>query len=216
MIKKSWRKFLDIIFPKRCTGCKISGTFLCPKCASLIPPCEPIIPKWIISVWSYKDPRVKKLLWKFKFENKFSAGEDIARYVTEHLSDELSDRAIFENFQEAVLVPVPLTRKSLRKRGYNQSEILAREIASHLPDKCQVENLLIKTKDTETQHSIKNRRQRLQNLRGAYKVRDDARISGRNMIIIDDITTTHATLAEARRALMQGGARRVLAFTVAH
>ncbi len=216
MVKKVWKKLLDIIFPKHCVGCRTAGVFLCPKCAGQIPSCEPITAKWIISLWSYKDPRVKKLLWKFKFENKFSAVEDIAIYASDHLSAELSDLFMFDNFKNITLVPVPLSEKSMRRRGYNQSALLAKELAVRLDPEYQTQNLLIKTRETETQHSIKNRRLRLQNLREAYSVRDISEVAGKNILLIDDITTTHATLIEARRALKDAGAKRVLAFTVAH
>lgn len=215
-MKKIWRKILDVIFPKRCVGCNRSGSYICAKCASLIPPCAQIEARWIISTWSYKDPRVKKLLWKFKFENKFSAASDIALYASDHLVEELSERAIFDNFIELILVPVPLTKKSLRKRGYNQSKLLAEEIMLRLGPDSQVEDTLTKVRETETQHSIKNRRGRLQNLRGAYAVNSKAQVFGKNILLIDDITTTHATLIEARRALKAAGAKKVLAYTIAH
>lgn len=211
-----WRKILDVLFPKRCVGCKSPSSYICLACAGKIPYCEKIGPSWIISMWSYKDPRIKRLLWRFKFENKFSIAEDLAPFARDHLIMELSDRAIFENIKSLTLVPIPLSRMGLRARGYNQSEILAREISSHLGTQYEVRNLLFKVRETETQHSIKNRRARLQNLRGAYAAKDPDEVSGKNILLIDDITTTHATLAEARRVLRLAGARKVLAFTIAH
>ncbi len=215
-MKSFWRKILDIFFPKRCINCRQFRAYLCSECAAKLPYCEKIIPSWIISIWSYKDPRIKRLLWQFKFENKFSIAEDLAVFAADHLIAELADRAIFENITDITLVPIPLSKKSRKARGYNQSEILAKEIARGLGDGYKTRDLLMKVRDTETQHSIKNRRTRLQNLRGAYAAKNSEEVAGKNILLVDDITTTHATLVEARRALREAGARKVLAFTIAH
>ena len=83
-------------------------------------------------------------------------------------------------------------------------------------------NILIKIKETEHQARIKNRNVRLKNLIGSFVIKSDKQnknvnlIRNRNIILIDDITTTGATLKEAQKILKQAGARKVIAFTVAH
>jgi predicted amidophosphoribosyltransferase len=81
-------------------------------------------------------------------------------------------------------------------------------------------NILIKIKETEHQARIKDRSVRLKNLVGSFAIKNEARnsefLKGKNIILIDDITTTGATLNEARKILRQIGARKVIAFTVAH
>ena len=77
-------------------------------------------------------------------------------------------------------------------------------------------NILIKPKETEHQARIKDRRERLKNLIGSFAVKNGEKIKNKNIILIDDITTTGATLSEARKILKQYGARRIIAFTVAH
>lgn len=208
-----YRTILDFIFPKRCVGCRRSGSYLCLLCTQTLPPCTPVTPAWIIALWNYKNPIIKRLLWRMKFEHKFAIAADLARAAADHLFVELSDRALFEGMSHFVLVPIPLSRKSKRTRGYNQSEILAQELGSLLGN-IPVEPLLSKVRETETQHSIGRRGIRLTNLRGAYRAAPAA--SGKNILIIDDITTTHATFIEARRALKAAGAKRVLAFAIAH
>ncbi len=207
------RTVLDTLFPRRCIGCRTPGMHLCAACARSVPGCEPIAPAWITAVWSYKNPLVKKLLWRMKFERRFAIAYELALYAGEHLSAELFERAIFENTGDLVLVPIPLSRAGKRKRGYNQSEILARELARALGD-WPVELLLAKVRETAAQHTARNRRERLSNLKGAYRAAPET--LGKNILLIDDITTTHATFAEARRALKAAGAKRVLAFAIAH
>ena len=152
----------------------------------------------------------------FKFEQKFAVVDDLGQILFDHLFEELAERAIFENNQKPILVPIPLSKKSLRARGYNQSEIIAKALAEKSDAKLIVENLLEKIKETATQHSIKNRNERLKNLRGVFAVKENSKIKGRNIILIDDITTTHGTLIEAKRALKDAGTRSVIGFTVAH
>ncbi len=151
-----------------------------------------------------------------KFENKFAVIDDLGEGLYDHLFDELSERSIFENVQSPILVPIPLSRKSRRRRGYNQSEIVARDLSIRSDGKIEVQNILEKVKETETQHSIKNRNERLHNLKGTFAVKESPSLKGKNIIVVDDITTTHATLIEARRALKDAGARSVIGFTIAH
>ena len=81
-------------------------------------------------------------------------------------------------------------------------------------------NILIKIKDTEHQARIKNRNERIKNMTGTFAIKDLEKnkklIMKKNIILIDDILTTGATLSEARKVLRQAGARKVIAFTVAH
>src|SRR5690606_9477180 len=159
---------------------------------------------------------IKKILWMLKFENKFSVVDDIGQTLCDNLRDELQELSIFENLNHFILVPIPLSKKSYQKRGYNQSEIIAKSIASFGDGKLVVKNLLKKIKETPTQHSLKNKTERLKNLRNAFEVTDTKSVKGQNIILIDDITTTNTTLSEARNTLKRSGAKNVIAFTVAH
>lgn len=208
-----YRTILDFIFPKRCVGCHRSGSYICLPCARTLPPCAPITATWIMALWSYKYPLVKRLLWQMKFGRRFAIAADVALAASDHLMLELSDRALFEGTSSLVLVPIPLSKKRARERGYNQSAILARELGG-LIGPLPVESLLTKVRETDTQHSIGHRGKRLTNLRGAYVASPST--AGKHILLIDDITTTHATFIEARRALKAAGAKKVLAFAVAH
>ncbi len=153
------------LFPARCIDCEQQGFWICPKCRLSLSPAKNPDHPWIISVWNYKDPRIKKLLWKLKFENKFSVLEDLGAPLYDHLADELTERLFAENFAEPLLVPIPLSVKSFKKRGYNQSKMIAQELARRSLGKLSVADALEKHSDTPTQHSIHNRRERLDNLR---------------------------------------------------
>jgi ComF family protein len=117
----------------------------------------------------------------------------------------------------AWLVPVPLGRRRLRERGYNQSERLARALAHRW--RRPVVDLLTRVRETATQTAL-TPQARLANVAGAFEMRNEEcgmRNDGRSLnsalILVDDVFTTGATLAEAARALEQAGARTVLAVT---
>jgi len=132
--------------------------------------------------------------------------------------EELSELSVMENFRNPILIPIPLSPKRYRERGYNQAELICKELVKLNPGKDfeLKNNILIKIKETEHQARIKNRNARLKNLENSYGVKNEGLLKNRNIILIDDITTTGATLNEARKILKKSGAKKIIAFTVAH
>jgi len=121
----------------------------------------------------------------------------------------------------SVLIPIPLATKRLRQRGYNQSEVLARALARQWRIPVLV-TLLVRTRETPTQTAL-TPETRLANVAGAFGVRNAKcgmrnfafRLSSFELILVDDVFTTGATLAEAASALEQAGATRVMGVTFA-
>ena len=109
------------------------------------------------------------------------------------------------------LIPIPLARKRLRERGYNQSDVLARALARQwrIP---VLRELLVRTRETPTQTAL-TPETRLANVAGAFAVAK--RPTSAVLIVVDDVFTTGATLAEAARALEQAGAKTVYGITFA-
>jgi ComF family protein len=112
-----------------------------------------------------------------------------------------------------LMIPVPLHIKRLRERGFNQSLILAQAMGKkhHLPVNF---SLLKRHKFTLTQTGF-NRREREQNIKGAFAVSNPEAIQNENIILIDDVYTTGATMNECARELMKAGARKVAVLTLA-
>jgi competence protein ComFC len=217
--------FLDtifsVIFPERCLGCGESGTAFCAKCVRNCPAALRESAAWIFPVYDYRHPLIKRSLWLFKYKGKRGLAQIFAPAIYEKMQEELSELVPMENFHDPMLVPVPLSASRRRLRGYNQSELLCLELLKinslrRGVDLAFARNILVKPKDTEHQARIKDKRARLQNMRGTFALRDADAVRGRNIILVDDILTTGATLSEARRVLRSGGARKVIAFTVAH
>jgi ComF family protein len=114
-----------------------------------------------------------------------------------------------------LLVPVPLHRSRRRSRGFNQAELIARAALKQLPHRIElVSELLIRRRETISQVGL-SREERIENMRGAFRVSDRARLKGRNIIVVDDVMTTGTTLSECARVLKKAGANQVWAATVA-
>jgi len=209
---------LDVIFQRNCVGCGKTHTSLCKQCISGCEHSRELKLKWAEAVFSYKDPVIRRTLWNIKYRGNTTAIEVLGDALYDVIIAKIYEDALPGNAKIYTLVPIPMSRKNLQKRGYNQSELLARAI--HKKDSGGVFKIetgaLVKNKWTENQMSIKNRRERLNNIKGCFSVKDDSSIKGSEIILIDDIVTTGATLNEARRALVSAGAKNVIAFTVAH
>src|SRR3989344_1887607 len=213
---------LNIIFPVNCVSCGTSGADLCINCLSQSPPAERESAKWIFPLYDYRYPPIKKALWLFKYKGKKKLALVFAEILYGRILEELSDISVMENFCEAVLIPIPLSKKRYRERGYNQTELLCKELVRLDTGKNFIlaKNILIKIQETEHQAHIKDRRDRLKNLSGSFALKNTKEnrslIRNRNIILIDDITTTGATLAEAKKTLKKAEGRKVIAFTIAH
>ncbi|OGI46751.1 hypothetical protein A2121_00030 [Candidatus Nomurabacteria bacterium GWB1_40_6] len=216
---------LDIVFPAKCVLCGKTGVDLCRECLKDARGAERESARWIFPLYDYRDKTIKKSLWLLKYKGRKRLAGVFAENIYEKILEELSELSVMENFIDAILIPIPLSRKRYRERGFNQAELICQEIIkiSYLRHSVNMKlknNILIKPKDTLHQAHIKDRSTRLKNMTGTFAIKDEARstdlIKGKNVILIDDITTTGATLSEAKKVLRQAGARKVIAFTVAH
>ncbi|MDO8183691.1 MAG: phosphoribosyltransferase family protein [bacterium] len=213
-----WHNLLDLLFPRRCLGCGQSGTLVCARCLERLPPAPPLpLVTNIIACFDYEAPLVKKLIWQLKYQGLTSLAEELSYPLHQRLLEEIADLKAYTGDQKIIVVPVPLSAKRRRERGYNQAALLARALARR--DEANLEyrpELLLKIKHTPPQVALKNRAARLRNLRGAFAVSELAALRGRAVIIIDDVTTTGATLAEALKTLKQNGAEYSLGAALAH
>lgn len=214
-----WRSVLNFILPARCVGCRAPGDYLCANCLAKLPPPIDQRAENVISLFEYDDVRVKKLIWRLKYHGRTALAEPLGALMYESLLNLLSDWQAYHpgSSERWLVMPIPLSPQRARRRGYNQAEKLARYlVAGHL-DLYELDtSALIKIKETATQVSVRDRAQRLKNLQGAFAVTKPERVSGRRVVLVDDVTTTGATLAEARRVLKAAGARAVLGVTIAH
>lgn len=223
---------LNIVFPVKCISCGKSDEDFCSNCLQDIPAAERESAEWIFPLYDYRHPPLKKALKLFKYKNKKRLANIFAEVIYDKILEELSELSIMENFREPFLIPIPLSLKRYHERRYNQAELICKELIkinnlrqsvdnayfSHGVNMQLGKNILIKIKETEHQAQIKNRSARLKNIIGSFAIKKEKEnlIKNKNIILIDDILTTGATLTEAKKVLKQSGARKVIAFTVAH
>jgi len=147
---------------------------------------------------------VPMLIKRFKYKN--------GRYLAEIFAKELAP-LILKNFPKSdVTVYIPMTEKAKRKRGFNQTELLAREVAvlTGLP----VSDALVKKCETPRQ-ALLGRNERLKNLENTFKIIDKDAFEGKRVLIIDDVTTTGATAEIVAKLLKKKGAAEVYLATIA-
>ncbi len=130
-------------------------------------------------------------------------------------------RANWRDERFDIVAPVPLHRKKLAKRGFNQSGLLLRQWERLHPDiapgglYCRIEkNLLVREKQTLPQTGL-GRRERKANVKGAFRLNRNAKVVAKRILLVDDVYTTGATAGECARILMEEGARRVDVLTLA-
>jgi ComF family protein len=227
--------FAQLIYPKRCVACRKGGDYICDEHFSKIsfltnqfcgvcqkgsidgmthPKCRSKFGiDGIISAISYRGV-VKKLIYKFKYEPYLS---DLKGTLGKLMYEGLIQQEAFEKYLEngnVVLVPVPLHKRRERSRGYNQSELLAKELSKHLG--LPVISLLTRNIDTKPQFDL-SKKDRSSNIRGAFSLNPRPKtLIPQNIILIDDITTTGATLRECAKILKANGVKKVLGVTLAH
>lgn len=213
-------RVLDTLFPIYCLGCKTIGSNLCMKCLLAFPMAEREGLPWVYPVYDYRHPPVKKSLWHLKYKNKKTLAQTFANILYDKILEELSELSIMENFRDPLLIPIPLSKERYQERGYNQAELIAKKLV--VLDKntnfTLLTDILIKIKDVEHQARIQNRSKRLRNIVGSFAIQHgkEYMVQKRNIILIDDILTTGATLSEAKNVLKQAGARKIIGFTIAH
>lgn len=209
---------LELIFPTICVSCGKRGVDFCMECLSSSPTVARESADWIFPLYDYRHEAIKKAIHSLKYKNKKRIAEIFAGIMHERMMEELSELKILNNFRDPVLIPIPLAKKRLRQRGFNQATLLCRELIKidNYRNFDFLQNVLIKPKETEHQANIEDRGKRIKNIIGCFSIKNSEKIKNRNIILIDDVTTTGATLEEARKILKKSGAKKIIAFTVAH
>lgn len=152
-----------------------------------------------LALFSY-DSRMKKSIEAFKYKNRREYGEFYGEELWRRLGGKI------ERWNADVLVPVPIHSLRRRERGFNQAEVLAREISRHgnIPVDA---SLLVRRKKTSPQREL-NDKERIKNVEDAFQLAKNV-VQYRKIIIVDDIYTTGSTVDACASCLLRGGARQV-------
>jgi ComF family protein len=151
---------------------------------------------------------LRDVIHAFKYDGRKSLGIPLGR----ELGILLSKYTYLQRNLDSI-IPVPLHPRKKWERGYNQSELIAREAAKQLPVSVNVETL-IRNRYTRPNYLL-DREARKTNIQGAFEVRYPDQVNGKTIIVIDDILTTMITMEECARVLLASGAKRVYAAALA-
>ena len=204
------RECWEALAPRRGPACVCCGRFfegaggdhVCGRCLERVPPYT------LHRSCGRYDGALRDLILLFKYGRVSALGRPLARFAAAALE---AEEGLWEGADG--LVPVPLHPKRKRERGFNQSQVLARELA-RIRGLAVVDNGLVKVRNVPPQASLEAAG-REANVRGAYTVRRRARVEGRVLVLVDDVFTTGSTLGECGLVLKRAGAREVRALTLA-
>lgn len=221
------RELLDVLFPMECVSCGASGNVICDRCAAALPVLRP--PFCAICATPGEFARCQRCAESVR---QFDGVRAPYRYAgamrqailalkyggikagAPQLGDLLADYINDNPLPGEIITPVPMHRRRMRERGYNQAELLARRVAAHR--KLSYErDLLFRTRQVEPQAGIGSAAQRAVNVAGSIGVSADRDVSGASVILVDDVATTGSTLETCAGALKQAGAVSVWCLTLA-
>jgi ComF family protein len=228
---------VDVVFPPRCMACGAvlieDGASFCPDCFDGIrfigPPlcyrcgipfdetgeenhicgeCLSSAPAFSVARAAGRYEMVlMDVIHRFKYGGKTSVGERLGKLMAEFIYP------AFNIPDYSLIIPVPLHPKRLRQRGFNQAVILAGEIARHFSISLDLLSLK-RVVFTESQTSL-GKEKRASNVKAAFAVADAGKITGRRIILVDDVITTGCTVNECARALLKSKAEEVAVLTLA-
>lgn len=206
-------RVLELFYPTKCTFCHklTGGDKVCKSCAEKLPLTTaggqaqkfPFIGQCLSPL--YYEGDVRKSLHRYKFGGLSHYCAVYAQFMAKSIDE--------NRISCDIITWVPLSRKRLRQRGYDQAKLLADQLSEITGIECR--RLLKKTRNNPAQSGTGGAEKRRANVSGVYTALSPEKISGKSILIVDDIVTTGATLSECGRMLMSAGAREVKAVTVA-
>ena len=225
MKKKNF--IIKLLYPQRCKYCNIvidirreichtcENTLqiiegdICKLCGKKVNDCncghKKHFYKYICAPFYY-DGAASRAIWRFKFRNQTKLSKVFAKDMAKCFD------TYYKGYDFDLCTFVPSSKESLKKRGYNQAELLARDFSEITDIPC--EEILLKTRETKIQHDLLSV-ERSGNLAGAIELKDGIDLENKRILLIDDIKTTGSTLNECAKMLLIGGATEVFCLTVA-
>ncbi len=219
--------FQEIFAPVRCIACQsreeksilcgkcsktipIHETFFCGLCRARLPSnqkiCHQNFPYLLCPATDYKEPITRTLIHRLKFARDRDAAKPLAQLLIQHITETNMD------YRTCEIIPIPLSKRRERSRGFNQSELIAKHISDKL--KIPLNKLLLRTRHSSPQSETNDADERAINVKGAFDVRS-MQLCPKKIILLDDVTTSGATFREAATTLKKAGARTIYAVAVA-
>ncbi len=209
-----WRRALDLLWPRTCEVCgrpvDRDGRYVCSDCLNRIPFVRPEDGVYEIDDAASAvrfECETRKMVNDYKFNGHIWLRDDFADWT------EAAARARFDVSAVDAVVAMPTTLGHRIDRGYNQSALVAVELARRI-DRAFLARAVARTGHPKRQSSLPEDERR-ENVKGTFAVREPSLVRGRTLLLVDDIMTTGSTLSECARALKAAGAWRVWCVTLA-
>lgn len=206
---------LNFLFPPACSVCgKIDKNWLCPNCQRRV---ERLEKSCVVEIENKKyekmlylfqyESLVRKLILRYKFSNKAYLNHFFANRIAENEEN----RKLLKQYD--MIIPVPMHKRKMQKRGYNQTELVANELEKSLNIPAR-SDILSKVVNTTTQSKLGGKA-RQTNIQHAFFIKNDIEVEEKKIILLDDIYTTGATSEECSRVLKKSGAKEILVLVLA-
>ena len=225
-IFKIQEKISNLLYPPVCGICgKIAQKGICIKCNVELKKQTEVN---ILQIEEIEEKNFEELMYIFKYEGQvrklildYKFNEKSYMYKT-FVNFLLNDKKIFENIKKYdKIIPVPISKKRYKERGYNQSLLIAKEISKQTQYKANIENkqkektnlelvnnCLIKTKNIIEQSKL-NKEERQNNIQGVYSLQNPQIITNQKILLVDDIYTTGSTVNECSKILKQANPKKI-------
>jgi len=207
---------LDLLYPQFCFNCGREGSYLCEDCQSILgvlnthQKSQTQNLKDLYFALPYQNLLIKNLIRKFKYQPFVKElAIPLASLIITHF--QLLDNQ--PNFSDYILIPVPLEKRKLKRRGFNQAEEIGKELSKFLKISLS-NNVLAKIKETPPQIELSDE-ERKENIKEAFFCQSPEKIKGRKILLVDDIYTTGATMRECAKVLKKAGAKEIIGIVVA-
>lgn len=223
MLQAIFKAATGIIYPARCSTCREklepaeADELICRPCLRKIVPNTPPFDR----EYGVKDARFDRAIWacayegtikeiihSFKYRHKIKLGKLLSELMLNFIQEYRLPLT-----QCDYIIPIPLSLTRLREREFNQAQIIAADISRALKIPL-LSNALIRGRHSRPQAEL-SREERLNNLKGAFAIKDKEELNGKDILLIDDVLTTGATASEAAGVLKKAGANSVSVFTAA-
>ena len=204
IIKIALEALLDIIYPydNKCIICGVEGFLgICSKCKSEI---KRVHQQEEIMAYGQYGGVLKKLILNLKYHKSFIAGKVLA--------DLLCQIIIEKKLSIDCICYVPISKDSLKKRGFNQCSVLAKNISSILD--IPVIDCLVKVKETKEQKLL-GKEERMKNILDAFEIKNKEKLFKKNILLIDDVYTTGATINECKKNIEKCNINKIYLLTIA-
>lgn len=224
---KVWQIILEILFPSICLSCRIylrdkagREDLLCSQCFGSIKIYSNIFmpdPRFdLIALGPYENKALKELIHYFKYNGFLGAQAPLEKLIIKWLNANRELVSIILG-SRSLVVPIPLHKSRLRKRGFNQAELIAGILSKHLNLPLE-KNLLERIRDTKSQIKMSGIKERRENVKNSIDIRwgrGSLLSQYQGVILVDDIYTSGSTVKDAVKALRRAGAKNITAFVVA-